>query len=65
MGLSAVTPDDFLTDLIGHSPETVRAAFNRMRENLKKPKKTFDECIDALAAQGLKRFSEELKALVK
>lgn len=65
VGLSAVTPDDFLTDLIGHSPEAVRAAFNRMRENLRKPKKTFDECVDALAVQGLKRFSEALKALVK
>ena len=63
VGLSAVTPDDFLTDLMRESPEAVRAAFDRMRENLRKPKKTFDECLDALAAQGLKRFSEALKAI--
>ena len=47
------------------SPEAVHAAFDHMRENLKKPKKTYDECVDALVAQGLKRFSEALKALVK
>ncbi len=64
-GLSAVTPDVFLTDLMRESPEAVRAAFNRMRENLRKPKKTFDECVDALAAQGLTRFSEALKATSK
>lgn len=63
-GLSVVTPDDFLADLIGESPEAVRAAFDRMRENLRKPKKTFTECVDVLAAQGLKRFSAALKALV-
>ena len=58
VGLSAVTPDVFLTELIHESPEAVRAAFDLMRENLRKPKKTFDECLDSLAAQGLKRFSE-------
>ncbi|MDP2881490.1 MAG: PIN domain-containing protein [Azonexus sp.] len=63
-GLSAVTPDDFLTDLMRESPEAVRTAFDRMRENLRKPEKTFDECVDALAAQGLKRFSEALKGPV-
>ena len=62
-GLSVVTPDVFLTELIRGSPEAVRAAFDRMRENLRKPKKTFDECVDALAAQGLKRFSEALTKL--
>jgi hypothetical protein len=65
VGLSAITPDEFLTDMLRTSPEAVRVAFDRMRENLRKPKKTFDECIDTLAAQGMKRFSRALKALAK
>lgn len=33
-------------------------------KNFDRAEKTFDECVDALAAQGLKRLSEALKGLV-
>lgn len=62
VGLSALSPDDFLVDLLRASPETVRLAFDQMRRNLKRPEKTLDECLDTLAAQGLKQFSQAFKA---
>ena len=49
-GLVAETPDAFLRRLLAASPADVIAAFLRMRENLRNPSKTIDECAQTLAA---------------
>lgn len=56
-GLDAQSPDSFLCSLLADSPDDVRGAFMRMRDNLRKPAKTTRECADTLASQGLTRFA--------
>lgn len=56
-GLAAVNPDTFLSQLMADSPGGVVAAFERMRNNLRNPPKTTQECADTLFAQGLKTFA--------
>ena len=57
VGLVAESPNVFLCRLLEKSPEEVAAAFFRMRDNLRNPPKTTRECVETLAAQGLKAFS--------
>lgn len=57
VGLVSESPDVFLCRLLAKSPEEVAAAFIRMRDNLRNPPKTSRECVETLAAQGLKAFS--------
>lgn len=57
VGVVVESPDTFLCRLLSVSPEQAIAAFTRMRENLRNPTKTFRECADTLAAQGVKRFA--------
>ena len=64
-GLAAETPDAFLCRLLANSPAEVIAAFLRMRENLRNPSKTTDECAQALAAQGLTKFSRLISTKVE
>lgn len=61
-GLAAESPDAFLCHLMSDSPANVVAAFTRMRENLRNPSKTTQECADTLFAQGLTAFSKLIKA---
>lgn len=56
-GLTVESPDTFLSHLFASSPENVVTAFIRMRDNLRNPPKTTQECADTLWAQGLKMFS--------
>lgn len=63
VGLVAESPDDFLCRLLAKLPEEVGAAFFRMRDNLRNPPKTSRECIETLAAQGLKAFSRMIGEL--
>ena len=64
VGLVAETSDVFLCRLFAKSPEQVAVAFLRMRDNLRNPTKTSNECIETLAAQGLKAFSRIIGELI-
>ena len=63
-GTVAENPDGFLCRLLANSPESVIAAFMRMRDNLRNPPKTTQECANTLAAQGLKKFARMLVARI-
>lgn len=65
VGVVAETPDAFLCRLIADSPEDVVAAFVQMQDNLRHPRKTTRECVDTLAAQGLKKFAEMISARIE
>ena len=64
-GLSAESPETFLCRLLASSPEDTVAAFLRMRDNLRNPRKTTRECAETLAAQGLIRFAAAITAALK
>lgn len=61
-GLVVEDPDTFLCRIMSDSTDSVVSAFVRMRDNLLNPTKTTQECADTLFAQGLKNFSELIKA---
>lgn len=61
-GLAVENPDTFLCRMMSDCPESVVSAFVRMRDNLRTPPKTTQECADTLFAQGLKVFSGLIKA---
>lgn len=61
-GLTAENPDSFLCRRMSASPDSVMSAFVRMRDNLRNPPKTTQECVDTLLAQGLTVFSGLIKA---
>lgn len=61
-GLTAENPDSFLCRRMLASPDSVMSAFVRMRDNLRNPPKTTQECVDTLLAQGLTVFSGLIKA---
>jgi len=63
-GVVAEIPDGFLCRLLADSTEDVISAFMRMRGNLRNPSKTTQDCIDTLAAQGLKKFAQMLSTRV-
>jgi hypothetical protein len=63
-GLAAETPDAFLGRLLEASPEDVITAFARMRDNLRNPPKTTEQCVDTLAAQRLQQFALMLSARI-
>lgn len=60
--VTAENPGAFLCRLLADSPDHVVAAFSRMRDNLRNPSKTAQECAGTLAAQGLKRFARLIGA---
>ena len=64
-GVVAENPDTFLCRLLEDSPDNVIAALLRMQDNLRNPPKTIRECIDTLAAQGLKRFAGMISARIE
>ena len=64
VGLVCETPDAFLCRLLEKSPNEVVSAFFRMRDNLRNPAKTTRECVEKLAAQGLKAFSRMIGELI-
>ena len=53
LGIEAQHPDEFITHLIDLAPGAVCAAAKRQRASLKKPSKTAEEYLDALARQQL------------
>ncbi len=61
-GLAVENPDTFLCRMMSESPDSVVSAFVRMRDNLRNPTKTTQECADTLFAQGLKTFAGLIKA---
>lgn len=65
VGVAAENPDDFLCRLFAKSPEEVIAAFVRMRNNLRHPAKTSKECVDTLAAQGLKKLAGMISTAIE
>jgi len=66
VGLVCETPDAFLCRMLEKSPEEVCSAFFRMRDNLRNPAKTSRECVETLAAQGLKAFARMIgESIVK
>lgn len=60
LGLAAVNPDVFLCRLMADSAAQVAQAFSRMCSNLRHPPKTKRECLETLAAQGLRAFAKLL-----
>jgi len=52
VGLRVETPDASLCELLATAPATVIAAFERMRDNLRNPAKTTEECANTLATTG-------------
>lgn len=65
VGVAVETPDAFLSRLLADSPQAVVSAFTRMRDNLKNPSKTTQECADTLAAQGMKKFAGLISGMVE
>jgi len=65
VGVVAETPDAFLCRLLADSPEDVITALVRMQNNLRHPRKTTRECVDTLAAQGLKKFAGMISARIE
>lgn len=61
-GLAVENPDTFLCRLMSDAPSSVVSAFMRMRDNLRNPPKTAQECADTLFAQGLQAFSGLMRA---
>lgn len=64
-GLAVQNPDTFLSHLLTDSPGKVVSAFARMRDNLRNPPKSTQECAETLFAQGLKNFSGLIQAGVE
>jgi hypothetical protein len=64
-GLVAENPDTFLCRLLADTPADVVTAFLRMRDNLRNPAKSREECADTLAAQGLKLFARLILARIE
>jgi hypothetical protein len=52
-GIEAQHPDVFVTQLLDLAPGTVCAAVKRQRQSLKKPPKTVEQYLEALAKQSL------------
>lgn len=64
-GVAVETPDVFLSRLLVDSSQEVIAAFTRMRDNLRNPPKTSQECADTLAAQGMKKFAGLISGMLE
>jgi PIN domain len=62
-GLAVENPDTFLSRLMEDAPGGVVLAFERMRNNLRNPSKTTQECADTFFAQGLKTFSDLIRKI--
>ena len=65
LGVAAETPDAFLCRLLADSPEDVIAALARMQDKLRNPPKTIRQCVDTLAAQGLKKSAGMISARIE
>jgi hypothetical protein len=65
VGVAAETPDAFLCRLLAESPTGVIDAFMRMRDKLRNPPKTTQECVDTLAAQGLKKLAAMISIAIE
>ncbi len=63
-GVALGNPDTFLCCMMSDSPDSVISAFVRMRDNLRNPPKTTQECADTLLAQGLTVFSGLIRASI-
>lgn len=64
LGLHAVSPDDFLLDLIDlDEPAMVRAIWSQASAK-SRPPKTPAEILDSLAGAGVPRFAERIRPLV-
>lgn len=59
-GIQAQHPDAFLCDRFGEEPELFLNALQEMIAQLKNPPRTFEQHLDYLRAQGLKRIADLL-----
>ena len=64
VGLVSENPDAFLCRLLAILPEEVAAAFFWIRHSLRNPPKTSSECVEIIAAPGLKAFSRMIGELI-
>ena len=62
-GLEAVSADEFALGALKATPEQVVAIVRQQAADLKNPPYTVAELIERLEANGLKRFTEELRQL--
>lgn len=63
-GLRAITPDDFLTDIIDLNHNTAIEAFNKMVINRRNPALDEYELLDILRNRGLKQTADFLHSLL-
>ncbi|SKC34235.1 hypothetical protein CZ809_03847 [Photobacterium piscicola] len=59
-GISAVHPDDFLSDMYELSPNKCLEAISKYMSQNKNPKLTYQEMIEMLEKQGLVRFASKM-----
>lgn len=64
LGISAITPDDFVLDQIELSAELVIQAIHRHKDSLKNPALTWDEYFHNLQNHGLARSVQHFKDLI-
>ena len=63
LGINAIHPDEFLSDMFELSPGNVIQAVQRHRASLKKPPFTVDEYLSSLQKQRLPNFVSLLRSL--
>lgn len=61
-GISAVSPDQFLSELLIEQPTSVINALSEQRQRMKNPPQTPAQFIDSLERQRLTRFAAALRA---
>jgi predicted nucleic acid-binding protein len=65
LGIEAMHPDDFITQLLDVAPGTVCAAAKRQREGLKNPAKTVEEYLATLAQLSLPQTVTRLQCFAE
>lgn len=61
LGLSAVHPDVFATELLDAEPDAVAAVVRAQAADVRNPPRTFDDVLDALSRCGLSAFASRLR----
>ena len=64
-GVQAVSPDDFLLDLLAHHPQAVVEAIERQAAQLRRPPMTMEDILERLAgaSPGTPRFVAAVRSL--
>jgi hypothetical protein len=63
-GLSAISPDDFLLDLLDLSPALVLSEISDQAASMKNPPSEIDDVLISLGKAGVKDFAKRARELV-